>query len=149
MMRTWLDGDVKAALSSKGTCQEEIRASMRNLTATICLTIAILLGSGGIGYSDILKAGKAADESFKAGAVAYDKRDYATALREWKQLAEQEHGVPQDIVYAHMWFNIAASSGNGYASENRDRLGKLMSRSQLEKAQDLARECVRRNFKGC
>ena len=133
MMRTRLDGDVKAALSSTGTCQEETRASMRNLTATICLTIAILLGSGGIGHSDILKAGKAAEESFKAGAVAYEKRDYATALREWKQLADQGYaeaqnnlgwmydngeGVPQDYKTAAEWYKRAGEQGNAHAQSN-------------------------------
>ena len=58
-------------------------------------------------------------------------------------------GVPQDNVYAHMWWNIAASSGDKDAIGNRDIIAKRMTPSQLEKAQDLARECVRKNYKGC
>jgi len=59
-------------------------------------------------------------------------------------------GVPQDYVYAHMWVNIAASSGqSNNASKNRDIVAKEMTPSQLEKAQDLARECVRKKYKGC
>jgi len=59
-------------------------------------------------------------------------------------------GVIQDNVYAHMWFNIAASSGRfKIASKNRDNIAKRMTPSQLEKAQDLARECVRKKYKGC
>jgi hypothetical protein len=58
-------------------------------------------------------------------------------------------GVIQDNVYAHMWLNIAASSGHKSASKNRDIIAKRMTPSQLEKAQDLARECVRKNYKGC
>ena len=59
-------------------------------------------------------------------------------------------GVIQDDVYAHMWWNIAASSGESKnASKNRDMVAGRMTPSQLEKAQDLARECVRKNFKGC
>jgi hypothetical protein len=48
-----------------------------------------------------------------------------------------------------MWWNIAASSENKVAVENRDILTKQMTPSQLEKAQDLARECVRKKYKGC
>ncbi|MDP6417654.1 MAG: hypothetical protein QGG54_21930 [Gammaproteobacteria bacterium] len=55
-------------------------------------------------------------------------------------------GVIQDNVYAHMWWNIAASSGKSkYASKNRDIVAKRMTPSQLAKAQDLARNFVPRN----
>ena len=64
------------------------------------------------------------EAAFNAGAAAYKRGDYATALREWRPLAEQGHakaqyslgnmyrdglGVPQDYAQAHMWFNLAAS----------------------------------------
>jgi len=59
------------------------------------------------------------------------------------------YGVQQDYVYAHMWFNIAASSGEQNAPENRDLVAERMTPSQIERAQDLARECVAKNYKGC
>ena len=62
---------------------------------------------------------------------------------------KEGQGVIQDNVYAHMWWNIAASSGNKDAVKNRDLLAKEMTPPQLEKAQDLARECVRKKYKGC
>ena len=58
-------------------------------------------------------------------------------------------GVIKDNVYAHMWFNIATASGHEYASKNKDIVAKRMTASQIEKAQDLARECVRKKYKGC
>jgi TPR repeat protein len=58
-------------------------------------------------------------------------------------------GVPQDAVYAHMWFNIAASSGNKFVVKARDSVAGKMTRSQRAKAQDLARECVRKKYQGC
>jgi len=91
-------------------------------------------------------------------------QDYKTAVKWYKLAAEQGdtgaqvnlgkiyakgQGVIQDNVYAHMWFNIAASSGNKTASKNRDITAKRMTPSQLEKAQDLASECVRNKYKGC
>jgi len=56
---------------------------MKRLTATLCLTIAVLLGSAGVSWSADLQK----------GLDAYNKKDYATALREWKPLAEQGDAV--------------------------------------------------------
>jgi TPR repeat protein len=200
---------------------------MRNLTATICLTIALLFGCTGVC--------KSAD--FQRGLTAARSGDYATALREWKPLAKQGDanaqfnlgvmykkgqgvpqnnktalkwyrlaaeqgnaraqsklglmyktgkGVPQDYktavkwyrlaaeqgyalaqsnlgtmyysgqgvlknyVSAHMWFNLGSTSGKSKnASKNRDIIAKLMTPAQIADAQKLARECVRKKYKGC
>ena len=55
----------------------------------------------------------------------------------------------KDEVYAHMWWNKAASPCSEDAAYNRDIVAKDMTPSQLEKAQDLARECVAKEYKGC
>ena len=137
---------------------------------------------------------------FDKGLDAYDRGDYATALREFKPLAEQGdayaqynlgvmydngqgvpkdyktavkwytlaaeqgyalaqfnlgvmynkgEGVIQDYVRAHMWGNLGASNGNENGAKLRDLVAKIMTPSQLEKAQDLARECEKKNYKGC
>ncbi|WP_221898222.1 tetratricopeptide repeat protein [Bathymodiolus japonicus methanotrophic gill symbiont] len=52
-------------------------------------------------------------------------------------------GVPQDYVMAHKYFNIAASSGLKSAHKNRDIVTKLMTASQIEKAQNLASEWMK------
>ena len=39
--------------------------------------------------------------------------------------------------------------GNEDGAKLRDIAAEDMTPSQLEKAQDLARECVRKNYKGC
>jgi len=52
---------------------------MKRLTATICLTFALLLGSAGVSES----------ADFQKGLTAYQSGDFATALREWKPLAQQ------------------------------------------------------------
>ena len=59
------------------------------------------------------------------------------------------NGVLQDNVYAHIWLNIAASTGNADAVENRDIVAKKMMTGQIVKAQELARECVRKKYKDC
>tara|TARA_Y100001934_G_C12161357_1_gene682119 strand:- start:281 stop:766 length:486 start_codon:yes stop_codon:yes gene_type:complete len=48
-------------------------------------------------------------------------------------------GVPQDYVSAHMWFNLSGSNGDKDAVENRNIIEKRMSKQQIEKAQDMAR----------
>ena len=59
-------------------------------------------------------------------------------------------GVLKDYVYAHMWWNIAASSGGSKsASKNRDIIAKQMTPADISAAQTLARECVAKNYKGC
>ena len=58
-------------------------------------------------------------------------------------------GVPLDKVYAYMWFNIVAANGDKDAEEKRNKLNKTLSQSQIQEAQRLARDCVKKNFKGC
>ena len=55
----------------------------------------------------------------------------------------------QDNIYAHMWYSIAASSGHKSADKYLQRVAKKLTPSQLEKAKKLARECVRKKYKGC
>ena len=94
------------------------------------------------------------------GVAAFNRGDYATALREWRPLAEQGHadaqnnlgfmyddgeGVPQDYVQALMWYNLAASKfspgeDRDQAVENRDIVAKKMTPAQISEAQKLARE---------
>jgi uncharacterized protein len=64
---------------------------------------------------------------YQAGYDAYDRGDYATALREWKPLAyrgnataqfllgmlyDRGEGVPQDYAEAAQWYHKAAVQGN-------------------------------------
>ena len=137
---------------------------------------------------------------FQKGLTAAQKGDFATALREWKPLAEQGHatsqynlgvmfekghgvvqdyktalkwytlaaeqghagaqfnigamfnngdGVIQDNIYAHMWWNISASNGHKDASKNRELIAKKMTSADISTAQTLARECVKKKYKGC
>ena len=58
---------------------------MRHLTATLCLTLAVLLGSAGMSVS----------QDFQGGVDAYNRGDYATALREFTPLAERGHAAAQ------------------------------------------------------
>ena len=91
-------------------------------------------------------------------------QDYKTAVKWFTLAAEQGFasaqlnlsvmlaegaGVTKDDLYAHMWANIARSNGHKNGDKLIELLVKQMTPSQIEKAQDLARECVKKNYKGC
>ena len=81
----------------------------------------------------------AACDDIQAGVDAYLRRDYATALHEWRPLAEQGNaraqyylgvlysngqGVPKDYVQAWQWYEKAAAQGIARAQYS---LGTLYS----------------------
>ena len=68
--------------------------------------------------------------NFESGTAAYERGDYATALREFRVLAVQGYssaqnnlgvmyakgrGVPQDYTEAHKWYNLAAPRGHYFS----------------------------------
>ena len=91
-------------------------------------------------------------------------QDDKEAVRWYTLAAEQEHakaqynlgvmyalgeGVIKDYVHAHMWGNIASMNGNDKGETLRGYVAEKMTSSQIEKAQRLARECIKKNYKGC
>jgi len=98
--------------------------------------------------------------SFGLGVVP----DYKIALKWFNRSAEQGNtfsqyhlsrlfylgnGVKEDKVYAHMWANLASSSGFEMAQQLRQLLTEKITSHQIERAQELARECFEKNYKGC
>ena len=161
---------------------------MRTLIIIPVLLLSLFLGASS--YS----------ADFNKGLTAAQSGDFATALKEWKPLAEKGDvdaqtnlglmyqngwGVPQDdkeavywyklaaeqgdakaqynlgimydvgegvikdYVYAHMWGNIASMNGNDKGETLRGYVAEKMTSSQIEEAQRLARECIKKNYKGC
>ena len=83
------------------------------------------------------------------GIAAYHRKDYATAHRLWRPLAERGNagaqsnlgvlyatgrGVPKSKELAYMWFNIANDKSN------RDRVASMMKPAQITKAEQLTRD---------
>ena len=62
---------------------------------------------------------------------------------------EYGEGVIQNYVIAHMWFNISSLKGHKKSKQNYEIIEQKMSASQIEKAQRLATECMKKNYKGC
>jgi TPR repeat protein len=90
-------------------------------------------------------------------------QDYKEAVKWYRLAAEQGdaqaqtnlgmmynfgEGVAQDDVMAHMYWNIAGVSGNENkdARLNRGAVEKKMTPSQIEKAQKLAREWMKKHL---
>jgi hypothetical protein len=61
----------------------------------------------------------------------------------------QGQGVNQDIVIAYMWFYVAAKNGNPRSKGNVNVLAKEMKPKQITKAEKLAHECIKKNYKDC
>ncbi len=93
------------------------------------------------------------------------RQDYTEAIKLYRLASKQGHaeaqfnlslmyyhgwgGVSQDYVRTHMWANVAGSNGNQRGANLRSVLEAQMSQSQIKKANNLARECVKKNYKGC
>jgi TPR repeat protein len=91
-------------------------------------------------------------------------QDYQEAVKWYRLAAEQGYanaqsnlgvmyhigkGVIQDHVRAYMWYNLAASNGNKNGSENREIVAKLMTPAQISEAQDMSKNCKKKNYKNC
>jgi uncharacterized protein len=57
--------------------------------------------------------------------------------------------IRKNLVKAHMWFSIAASSGFAKVTGSLSAVEKQLTSAQIADAQKLARECVRKKYKGC
>ena len=98
---------------------------------------------------------------FNGIGVLYDNQEAA----KWHKLAAEQGFSPSQLklsklyfsgagvifnpVLAHMWSNIANSKGEKGSQEFMDYLSNSMSENQLEKAQELARQCVNKKYIGC
>ncbi|MCP4382511.1 MAG: sel1 repeat family protein [Hyphomicrobiales bacterium] len=113
------------------------------------------------GLKDARKNLKRLEREMTPGQLAEAHR---TALELWLPLAEQgdaraqfrlgviyaaakgglqcdpQSCVPQDIVQAHMWWNLASAQGLKDARKSRDRIAKKMTPDQITEAQRMARE---------
>ena len=91
-------------------------------------------------------------------------QDDDEAVKWIRKAAEQGHAVAQlnlgfiydkgrsvlrDKILAHMWSNISAANGFTIASNARTLFEMRMTASQIAEAQELARKCMKQNYKGC
>ena len=87
-------------------------------------------------------------EAVKWYRLAAEQGD-ALAQKGLGDLHKEGQGVPQNYAIAHMWYNLSATNGWKYLRTFRDNLSKKMTSAAIEKAQDMANECMNRNYKRC
>lgn len=93
--------------------------------------------------------GKGVTKDFHEGVKWLQKaadQDSAFAQYYLGMAYHQGNGVPRDIVTAYMWLNLAAGE-NEYALEERDKIEKSMTASQVEAGQKKSREWLEDNQK--
>ena len=101
------------------------------------------LGLNYYGGKGVIQDYKEAVKWFKKGAhQRYPKPQFQLGL-----MYSKGQGVSKDYVMAHMYWNLAAVNGIKSAIKHRGIVEKKMTPSQLEKAQDLAREWKEREYK--
>ena len=95
-------------------------------------------------------------------------QNYKEAMKWFRLSAEQENAKAQvnlstmyfegwgslkDYVAAYKWANLASGKENlpgiNIGRHLRDEIAKSMTPSQIVEAQNLSRECVGNNYKGC
>jgi len=126
---------------------------MKRFLTTLVILTGLIGSAGAVWAQDLNKGLKAAQSG-----------DFATAMKEWRPLAEQGlagaqnnlglmydkgTGVLQDTIAAHMWFNIAAANGNTKAAGDRDVAAGKLSSSGVEEAQKRAKRCMASDYKDC
>ena len=144
---------------------------MNRTLISALLAVTLTLGCSGADAARLYGLAAAlgnADAQYNLGLM-YDNgqgvtQDYKEAVRLFGLAAAQGHaiaqsmlglmyaegrGVTQDNVYAHMWLNIGASSGLADVVKTRDIVAGEMTAADISKAQELARECVKKKFKAC
>ena len=125
------------------------------------------------GFHFLFGKNSAEADGLTEGKEAFEQKDYATALKIWERLAKKGSALAQfnlgwmyasgkgaqrdPALYclelpflpsAHMWWNVAASQGSSAAEVNKELIEKDMSPSQIEKAQDLARDWADERYEG-
>ena len=116
------------------------------LTLNHILAVIILV----LSFAESVAAGPLEDAD-----AAVKRRDYATAVRLIRPLAEQGDasaqytlgvfydnglGVPQDHISSYMWFDLSAAQGRDGAAAFRDLVARRMTPGQIAEAQKLTRE---------
>ena len=82
-------------------------------------------------------------------------QDYEAALKWYTLAAEQGdsnaqnnlgvmfangQGVPENFIYAHMWFSISALNGNANGRKSQEIIEKRMIAARIEIAEELAQK---------
>ena len=77
------------------------------------------------------------------------KQAYSHAQYNLGYMHKEGEGVLKDYMASHMWYNISSANGHPYAGEWRDKVADVMTPDAIEKATEMARECMASDYKKC
>ena len=102
------------------------------------------------------RAGRGVEQDFNAANKWYllaSEQGHPIAQFYLGWMYAKGRGVPRDFVRSYMWIDVAiARVDNDVKKEfiaDRDSMAKSMSVVQIAKAQELAKKCTSKKFKGC
>jgi TPR repeat protein len=93
-----------------------------------------------------LELGRHGPADYAGAASAYRKAavlGFPLAQNNLARLYETGRGVQQDFILAHMWYALAAASGDESLEANRDASANRLSAEDIAKAEALARALKR------
>ena len=103
-------------------------------------------------------------QALDKGFIAYMLNDFSTALSEWRKQAElgnataqtnignmyeAGNGVTKDNVLAYLWYSLGTINGSVTAKENKAKLKKGMTPTELTIAGEMAKICIVSKYKNC
>jgi TPR repeat protein len=98
------------------------------------------------------------------GMVAYNRGDYAPAIRLFRPLAQagnvkaqhllgvmyhRGQGVARNTVRAMAWFSVAAKHGDREAQATLSEVSKTMTPDEIAQARDMAQACEASDYRNC
>ncbi len=147
-------GDLNAQIELANAYRQGIGVSQDYKKAVKWFTLAAQQGDAKAQYN------LGVMHSFGLGVVP----DYEPAVK-WYTLAAQQgnalaqynlarlyylgHGVSENMIYSHLWAKQASSNGFVMGQKLTELLNELMNAAQIEEANLLGRECLKKKFKDC
>ena len=98
------------------------------------------------------------------GMAAYNRGDYAPAIRLFRPLAQagnakaqhllgvmyhRGQGVARNTVRAMAWFSVAARHGDREAQASVQEVSKSMTPDEISQARDMAQACEASDYRNC
>jgi TPR repeat protein len=98
------------------------------------------------------------------GMVAYNRGDYAPAMKLFRPLAQagnakaqsilgvmyhKGEGVSRSSARAFMWFGLAAKRGDAVAKASLPQVSKEMTSAEMARASEMMTACEASNYRDC
>lgn len=125
------------------------------IRCTLILVLSLIIFQIYIEFSN--RRELVATDNWQNGLDAYDRKDYKTAFKKWKPLAENGDalaqsklglmynngkGVVKDYVQAYKWYTLAGANGIEKALKLRKKIDNRLTLKQISRAKRLARKWV-------